>query len=108
MLMARAPRPAKRGEGGPDPERGEGEGPGEGPLDNGCPSIHGQNLPRDVRRGVGDEKDPALSRDAAPLIADEDDAQGLHSGPTVVDGMLYVNSGYSSMPGNVLLAFSTK
>jgi hypothetical protein len=24
----------------------------------------------------------------------------------VVDGFLYVNSGYSSMPGNVLLAFS--
>ena len=30
------------------------------------------------------------------------------TGPTVVDGMLYVNSGYSSMPGNVLLAFSIK
>lgn len=30
------------------------------------------------------------------------------TGPTVVDGMLYVNSGYSSMPGNVLLAFSAK
>src|SRR5436190_22223880 len=57
MLMARAPRPAKRGEGGPDPERGEGEGPGEGPLDNGCPSIHGQNLPCDVRRGVRGEED---------------------------------------------------
>ena len=28
------------------------------------------------------------------------------TGPTVVNGMLYVNSGYSSMPGNVLLAFS--
>ena len=28
------------------------------------------------------------------------------TGATVVDGMLYVNSGYSSMPGNVLLAFS--
>ncbi|HMF42513.1 MAG TPA: hypothetical protein VKQ32_17700 [Polyangia bacterium] len=36
-------------------------------------------------RGVGDDEDPSLSRDAAPLIADEDDAQGLHSGPTVVD-----------------------
>jgi polyvinyl alcohol dehydrogenase (cytochrome) len=30
------------------------------------------------------------------------------TGATVVDGMLYVNSGYSSMPGNVLLAFSAK
>jgi polyvinyl alcohol dehydrogenase (cytochrome) len=30
------------------------------------------------------------------------------TGPVVVDGMLYVNSGYSSMPGNVLLAFSVK
>jgi polyvinyl alcohol dehydrogenase (cytochrome) len=30
------------------------------------------------------------------------------TGATVVDGMLYVNSGYSSMPGNVLLAFSVK
>ena len=28
------------------------------------------------------------------------------TGPTIVDGMLYVNSGYSSIPGNVLLAFS--
>jgi len=28
------------------------------------------------------------------------------TGVTVVDGMVYVNSGYSSMPGNVLLAFS--
>jgi len=36
-------------------------------------------------RGVGDGEDSSLSRDAAPLIADEDDAQGLHSGPTVVD-----------------------
>jgi len=26
----------------------------------------------------------------------------------VVDGILYVNSGYSSMPGNVLLAFAVK
>jgi polyvinyl alcohol dehydrogenase (cytochrome) len=30
------------------------------------------------------------------------------TGPTVVDGILYVNSGYSSMPGNVLLAFAVK
>jgi len=30
------------------------------------------------------------------------------TGVTVADGMLYVNSGYSSMPGNVLLAFSAK
>jgi len=30
------------------------------------------------------------------------------TGPTIVDGILYVNSGYSSMPGNVLLAFSVK
>jgi len=30
------------------------------------------------------------------------------TGVVVVDGMLYVNSGYSSMPGNVLLAFSAK
>lgn len=30
------------------------------------------------------------------------------TGATVVDGMVYVNSGYSSMPGNVLLAFSAK
>jgi polyvinyl alcohol dehydrogenase (cytochrome) len=30
------------------------------------------------------------------------------TGATVVDGFLYINSGYSSMPGNVLLAFSTK
>jgi polyvinyl alcohol dehydrogenase (cytochrome) len=30
------------------------------------------------------------------------------TGATVVDGMLYINSGYSSMPGNVLLAFSAK
>jgi polyvinyl alcohol dehydrogenase (cytochrome) len=33
-----------------------------------------------------------------------------NSGPTIVDGMLYVNSGYSHhggiLPGNVLLAFS--
>lgn len=36
-------------------------------------------------RGVGDDEDASLSRDAAPLIADEDEAQGLHSGPTVVD-----------------------
>ena len=28
------------------------------------------------------------------------------TGVTVADGMLYVNSGYSSMPGNVLLAFT--
>jgi polyvinyl alcohol dehydrogenase (cytochrome) len=28
------------------------------------------------------------------------------TGATVVDGILYVNAGYSSMPGNVLLAFS--
>ncbi len=27
------------------------------------------------------------------------------TGPVIVNGMLYVNSGYSSMPGNVLLAF---
>jgi len=27
---------------------------------------------------------------------------------TVADGMLYVNSGYSNMPGNVLLGFSAK
>ena len=27
------------------------------------------------------------------------------TGVTVADGMMYVNSGYSSMPGNVLLAF---
>jgi polyvinyl alcohol dehydrogenase (cytochrome) len=30
------------------------------------------------------------------------------TGAVVVDGMLYVNSGYSSMAGNVLLAFSVK
>jgi polyvinyl alcohol dehydrogenase (cytochrome) len=30
------------------------------------------------------------------------------TGATVADGFLYINSGYSSMPGNVLLAFSTK
>jgi polyvinyl alcohol dehydrogenase (cytochrome) len=30
------------------------------------------------------------------------------TGATVVDGFLYINSGYSSMPGNVLLAFSAK
>jgi polyvinyl alcohol dehydrogenase (cytochrome) len=30
------------------------------------------------------------------------------TGAVVADGYLYVNSGYSSMPGNVLLAFSTK
>ncbi len=30
------------------------------------------------------------------------------AGATIVDGILYVNSGYSSMPGNVLLAFSVK
>ena len=30
------------------------------------------------------------------------------TGATIVDGMLYINSGYSSMPGNVLLAFSAK
>ena len=30
------------------------------------------------------------------------------TGATVADGYLYVNSGYSSMPGNVLLAFSMK
>jgi polyvinyl alcohol dehydrogenase (cytochrome) len=30
------------------------------------------------------------------------------TGATVADGYLYVNSGYSSMPGNVLLAFSIK
>ena len=30
------------------------------------------------------------------------------TGATIVDGTLYVNSGYSSMPGNVLLAFSVK
>jgi hypothetical protein len=35
--------------------------------------------------GFGDGKNPSASRDAAPLIADEDDSQGLHSGPTVVD-----------------------
>jgi polyvinyl alcohol dehydrogenase (cytochrome) len=32
------------------------------------------------------------------------------TGPTIVDGMLYVNSGYGGqgMPGNALLAFSVK
>jgi polyvinyl alcohol dehydrogenase (cytochrome) len=30
------------------------------------------------------------------------------TGPTVADGMVYVNSGYFSIPGNVLLAFSAK
>jgi polyvinyl alcohol dehydrogenase (cytochrome) len=30
------------------------------------------------------------------------------TGVVVVDGMVYVNSGYSSMPGNVLLAFDAK
>lgn len=30
------------------------------------------------------------------------------TGATVVDGMMYINSGYSSMPGNVLLAFGVK
>ena len=30
------------------------------------------------------------------------------TGATVADGMLYLNSGYSSMPGNVLLAFGAK
>ena len=30
------------------------------------------------------------------------------TGAVIVDGMLYVNSGYSSMPGNVLLAFGVK
>jgi hypothetical protein len=35
--------------------------------------------------GYGDGKKPSASRDAAPLIADEDDAQDLNSGPTVVD-----------------------
>jgi polyvinyl alcohol dehydrogenase (cytochrome) len=30
------------------------------------------------------------------------------TGPTIVDGMLYVNSGYFSIPGNVLLAFTAK
>lgn len=30
------------------------------------------------------------------------------TGATVADGFLYINSGYSSMPGNVLLAFSSK
>jgi len=30
------------------------------------------------------------------------------TGATVVDGIVYVNSGYSSMPGNVLLAFSAR
>ncbi len=30
------------------------------------------------------------------------------TGATVAGGYLYVNSGYSSMPGNVLLAFSVK
>jgi len=30
------------------------------------------------------------------------------TGATVADGMLYVNSGYSGMRGNVLLAFGTK
>jgi hypothetical protein len=38
-----------------------------------------------IFRGVGGDDDPSLSREAAPLIADEDDAQGLNSGPTVVD-----------------------
>jgi len=35
--------------------------------------------------GFGNGKDPSASQDAAPLIADEDDPQGLNSGPTVVD-----------------------
>ncbi len=30
------------------------------------------------------------------------------TGVTLAEGYLYVNSGYSSMPGNVLLAFSSK
>jgi polyvinyl alcohol dehydrogenase (cytochrome) len=30
------------------------------------------------------------------------------TGATIADGILYINSGYSSMPGNVLLAFSVK
>ena len=30
------------------------------------------------------------------------------TGATVADGMLYVNSGYSNMPGNVLLAFGAR
>jgi polyvinyl alcohol dehydrogenase (cytochrome) len=30
------------------------------------------------------------------------------TGVVVVDGMVYVNSGYSSMPGNVLLAFRSQ
>jgi polyvinyl alcohol dehydrogenase (cytochrome) len=30
------------------------------------------------------------------------------TGATVANGMVYVNSGYSNMPGNVLLAFSAK
>ena len=30
------------------------------------------------------------------------------TGATVADGMLYVNSGYSGMRGNVLLAFGAK
>ena len=30
------------------------------------------------------------------------------TGATIADGMLYVNSGYSSMPGNVLLAFAVR
>ncbi len=30
------------------------------------------------------------------------------TGPTIANGMLYVNSGYSGLPGNVLIAFNTK
>ena len=30
------------------------------------------------------------------------------TGPVIANGMLYVNSGYSGMPGNVMLAFSVK
>jgi hypothetical protein len=40
-------------------------------------------------RGVGEDEDPSRrggpDDDGRPLIADEDDARGLHSGPTVVD-----------------------
>jgi polyvinyl alcohol dehydrogenase (cytochrome) len=53
------------------------------------------------------------TRQAVETVSGESAHGGSMSGggPTVADGMLYVNSGYGiyfHMPGNVLLAFGTK
>jgi hypothetical protein len=79
-------------------------------LDSVCcsPLVFGRALPP-----IGDSSERSAASGAAATVngvAGKGGSLGA-PGPVVVDGMLFVGSGYigtgNGMPGNVLLAFST-